>query len=719
MKSIARILTILLCCIPVVRGYADPVATTNGSNLTSFNPSNAGNNQWATMTNGRDSANGGGATADFGNCNSLILRCAQPKCANGGCTDMNVAGAIVMGCVTANKTCEKYGNDLISYMAAQLVANSTAKANAASSQQALAAAEMAQQQSQQQMAQMQQQMMMMQQQMADQAAASTRQMAEMQESMQRQNQQAIDNLAAAAAANAQQQTTTVSQEQAISNGVSTEVLLREQIAPKIETKIKDAELSLKALKEVMYNTFEYAGCDRLGNNCTGPKRVKRFKEYAMGFFEPYEEVADKLYEALETAMMVGVDVSDVLMLMNGSCNRWAKYVCGSIGGSAYEPVQYKSIDESNGEAPCSGSGKSLKGTRTRGGASCVPGQLVEAPDDAWCTFTTLVDSDTEDLVDIMLYPDTDSSSKTTTRLGCMSDAIGNMMGISRRAKKSASTIDLDTFERMITQDGSNMPRGALAENGVRSQYCVADDVAIADLQKWTKNKTLPKPKEMCINESELSKYIEKQASGDEDACSEECKNMKEEFKKNCYNACYACTVVWDGTWHKPQELNEDIAKADICTCKKIGGEQPVFEILNNNTFKCKYSKETCKDNLHANYENDECKLEEKSKCLATWGFWKYDNGSQKYKCDKSDPYTISQCSAIWGTGVYTNHLYKNEDKDTGEITFVCTGLEQACIDIGGKIEEGKCELPKEETDTKKMTKKFAIDGLLEKKGGKL
>ena len=80
MKNLSRILTTILCCAPLAyAGAAGQVATTSGHDLTIYNPSNANNNQWATLTNGRYD---GSSTAkvDFGNCNTLILRCAQPKC---------------------------------------------------------------------------------------------------------------------------------------------------------------------------------------------------------------------------------------------------------------------------------------------------------------------------------------------------------------------------------------------------------------------------------------------------------------------------------------------------------------------------------------------------------------------------------------------------------------------------------------------------------------
>ena len=129
MKNLSRILTTLLCFVPL--GYANAVgsvATNAGSNLTAFNPSNSYNNQWASATNGRyDNAPTTSTKVNFGNCNAVVLRCAQPKCKNGGCADASIASQIVAGCVNSNEKCKQYGDELVSFMAAQLVAESNVK----------------------------------------------------------------------------------------------------------------------------------------------------------------------------------------------------------------------------------------------------------------------------------------------------------------------------------------------------------------------------------------------------------------------------------------------------------------------------------------------------------------------------------------------------------------------------------------------------------------
>ena len=174
MKYFKRFLLLCLFFAPCVSGAQ--VATTAGSNLTAWNGTGtANNNNWNTLMNNRTLAGGaGGATADFGNCNSLILRCAQPKCS--ACTTMDIAKPVVEGCVNSNKDCKKHGAELVEYISAQIVANAAAKLQEQQLAAQQAAAQAAAAQNSQQMAQMQQQMAQMQQQMQAQNAQQMQQM---------------------------------------------------------------------------------------------------------------------------------------------------------------------------------------------------------------------------------------------------------------------------------------------------------------------------------------------------------------------------------------------------------------------------------------------------------------------------------------------------------------------------------------------------------------
>jgi hypothetical protein len=339
MKKLSRVLTVCLCSAPLLNFGAHAVVATNaGHNLTAYSPSNTYNNQWNTLVNGRADMAQPNARADFGNCNAIVMRCASPKCANGGCVDANVATAIVAGCVESNASCKQYGNELVSYMAAQLVANSTARANEQQAAANMAAQNAQSEQMAAQIAQMQsnmtQQMAQMQQQMAAQNAQTQRQLQDALAEQREQNAAAIENLTSAANTVNTVNTIPVStmdltatQTNAIDDGISAEILLRQQATGKIMTEIEDADVSLAEVKKSMSAAFEYAGCDSHGNNCSGPKRVKKFRELALDFIEPYDNVADKIYDALDDASLVGVDITPIYMMLSDSCKEWANFLC--------------------------------------------------------------------------------------------------------------------------------------------------------------------------------------------------------------------------------------------------------------------------------------------------------------------------------------------------------------------------------------------------------
>lgn len=492
MKPLYRILFCMMCLIPELAGGA-PVATTAGNNLTAYNPNNIGsinNNQWNSLMNGR-TGTGSGPVADFGNCNALILRCAQPKCASGGCTSMDVTIPIVNGCVMDNTTCKQYGNDLVQSIAAQIVANSNAKSSQAAQNAAAAAAA----QSSQQIAQMQQQMNM--------------QMQQMQQQMQMQNQETVAQLQAAleeqkqiAAAAQQQQinntqnttsaTTsglTTAQEEAAMRGIDSDILVREQISGEIMSKLENAETALKTLRDTMKDTFTYAGCDSNGDNCTGPKRVKVFKQKAMGFFDPYNDVLDELYDALITAQAVGVDITDIYMMLNGSCNVWGEYLCSELKTPIF--FMFGPITPTYNTSNCGSDGRSKPTMITRGGAACVPGHVIGVEDNPACTLNRTL-ADMEEVQNIWL--DAEKGASGTIRIGCASSALENS-AFFRNRKKQAS-VDIEILERIIEQDA---PSSAETE---KSSYCYVNDDDKDTLEKYTSLKKLPE--KVCATKSKES-----------------------------------------------------------------------------------------------------------------------------------------------------------------------------------------------------------------------
>lgn len=550
MKSLSRFLMFALALISV-GAYASPVATTVGSNLTAYNPGfgATNNNNWNILTNPR-SGSDSAPTADFGNCNALILRCAQPKCASGGCTSMDVTSAIVTGCVNSNDTCKQYGADLVNYISAQLVAQSTAKANQA----ATAASNAAAQQNNQQMQAMQQQMAALQQQIAENNA-------NMQAALDAQ-QQSTAQAIADAAANASKSSSaggansasgavtnvadapavTVAQQVALESGVSEDLLLREQISGEILSKIEDAEKNLNTLKQTMNLAFEYAGCDSRGDNCTGPKRVKKFKDLAGDFFDPYEDVLDDLYEAILLSQSVGVDVSNIYMMLNNSCERWAKYSCSKPMTTIPDPNDSRKnlyvwprYDSNNCNTT---TGKSVAGApigarqsinnnqeyisyntgSVRGGMECNIGQTIPPEDDTSCTMIQVLSGNSENEVARgYLYPD-EGDMGDMVRVGCASNALKGSWLF--RGKKQQASINIDTLRRIIEQDNAQISFNSRSNNDLKQReqlkYCALTESGYMNLQKYVGLRGLP-TKDICINERALNRNLDRVYVGESDS----------------------------------------------------------------------------------------------------------------------------------------------------------------------------------------------------------
>ena len=527
MKRISGFLLVALALCSAGARAASPVATTVGSNLTAYN-NNTGainNAMWNSYVNPRANSAATAPTADFGNCNAIILRCAQPKCTNGGCSTMEIARPIVSGCVQSNPSCEQYGTDLIEYISAQLVASSTASANQAAADAQVAAAQAAAQQSAQQMAAMQQQMSQMQQQMqqqsadtaaqiqaalAQQQAATTQAIADAASA----NQAAISNVAgqmqATNAASAAATTTntanlsagavdlSAAQQVAAASGISADLLAREQIAGQILTKIENAEVALKSAKAAMETAFAYAGCNSTGSNCTGPKRVSTFKNKAMQFFDPYNDVLDEVYDALILAQSVGVDITDIYMMLNGTCNAWGQYLCAEG-----QVMHYNSKNCPDGKSVA----VETNGGTVFGGADCKIGQVVPMSDGG-CQLIQVLQDDA-DVQRNWLYPETGDGG-VQVRVGCASEILDNSALF--RNRRSQASIDIETLQRIIEQDAPS----AYGRNGVFGgtttpekdglPYCKLTDSTYRDLQKIASLKDLPD--KVCVTETEMKRIAD-------------------------------------------------------------------------------------------------------------------------------------------------------------------------------------------------------------------
>lgn len=515
---LVSVLALVTCAV-----IAAPVPSTVGDNLTAYN-NNMGavnNAQWNTYTNPRSNSalTGGGTTptADFGNCNALILRCAQPKCANGGCSTMDIARPIVTGCVQSNETCSKYGTDLIEFISAQLVSDANAAAQAAQANAQIAAANAAAQQSNQQMQQMQQQMQQMQQQMQQQSADTAAQIQAALAQQQAATEQAIANATSAntaalnsvtaqmqqsraqsaASTTATTATTgelTAAQQVAAQSGVSAELLAREQISGQILSEIENAEDSLKNAYAAFEDARTYAGCDSSGANCTGPKRVSTFKNKASAFFDPYNDVLNDVYDALLLAQSVGVDISNIYMMLSGTCSVWGQYLCGPG-----QPMTYTKITCPDGiSMPVS-----ENGTSVYGGQKCTPGQIVPESDNG-CHMIRLL-SNNDEIRSGWLWPENSEESGSQVRIGCVSDMLDNSPLFSNMRRQA--DIDIDTLRRMIDQDspavfGSNR----FNENGTTPKedgviYCAVTPDTWDVLQNAASSGNLPDT--VCVTDSQM------------------------------------------------------------------------------------------------------------------------------------------------------------------------------------------------------------------------
>ncbi len=493
MKKIAKFLLAVVSFAPVAAFGAGPVATTAGSNLTAYNGNmgSVAGNQWNNATNAR--GNIPVAKADYGNCNALMLRCASPKCSGGGCSDLEVAKSIATGCVNSNSTCKKHGDALIAFIAGQLVSDSVAAANKQASDAAAAQA-----QSAEQIAQMQQQMQMQMQQMQEQNNA---QIASLQSALEESQRATTEAVNAAAQAAAQQTVSiapvvdagtglTTTQEVAAKSGVSEDVITRATISGQILTSMDGVESSLNALKTTMRDVFRYAQCNEVnGNNCQGPKRVKKFREVARTFIDPYYAVERNLESALERAQSVGVDMGNIYMFFSGSCHRWAEFICRY---ATEELPKYSSTSCVDGiSKPDKANGIIGKGL------ACSKDMIAPPEDVVGCVVNKNLDNTNyDDFNQRVLNPEnTDDGS---IRVGC-ADSFGSVFKHRRgNGSGSSNSIDIELLEIMINQDeaGNEYGKKNCSEGSGSSCYCGPTEgggqAQLANLKKIVLAKNLGK-----------------------------------------------------------------------------------------------------------------------------------------------------------------------------------------------------------------------------------
>lgn len=583
MRTFIKIFSTLFLCAPFAVAAA-PIAQTAGSNLTQYNGSMGSvvGNQWNNATNPRNNAASPEATADFKNCNSLILRCASPKCSGGGCVSMDVAKSIVAGCVNSNDTCKKHGDALIDAIAGQLVADSVAEQNrqAANAAAATAAAEQNNAALQQQLASMQQQMASMQQQNSAQIDSLQQQLAE----SQRSNQDAISAAAAAASAQVQAQAAqanpgtglTAAQEAAAKSGVSDEVIARATITGQILTGMEGVDSALNNLKTTMRDAFRYAKCNEVnGNNCSAPKRVAKFRELANKFMEPYDALADNLDDALFTAQSVGVDLGNIYMFFSGSCNRWAEYVCRGnyeeictgTGDNKVCTSNWPVYSTSTDNTVTVPSGriidscdkttkKSKSGSGVRGGHDCADGMVIPPEDLIACTPNKYLDLSDEAIPEKILNPD--ASSTGSVRIGCASDSINN--GILRRRRsssKSASGIDIDLLEILLNQkEPGNKYIKSGDQNADQVPYSVEDLTTSYCAPNTSTDTTLRKLRDATISKSLGNNCCDTFVNENKYKCDSSCYKLEEDVAYVNSDFALCDTHAWNARFKDNDEIKK-------------------------------------------------------------------------------------------------------------------------------------------------------------------
>ncbi len=692
MKNLSRILSVILCFAPLtVVNAAGPVATTAGSNLTAYNPSNAYNNQWANLSNGRyDSANAPSAKADFGNCNALVLRCAQPKCSNGGCADASVASAIVTGCVQSNSSCKQYGDDLVQYMTAQLVASSNAKINEQNFAAQQAAAAAAAQQSEQQMQQMQYQMQQMQAQMAQQAAESQQQLQTALAEQAAQNAAALESMKSAATEAAKETEAGITQYQqdAIDRGVSADIIERQKIAGQIMTEIENAEVSLKEMKVAMNNAFEYAGCDARGNNCGGtgnnkPKRIKKWRELATEFLEPYDNVIDKISDGLELAQLVGIDLSQIYMMLNDSCNRWGQYACpymtdGEIdynfdeSGKKTDPrvcpkgthSSYSDVDQEAYNKCVSENIKNVVSTnktqtenierncrlksmriKNASGAGCKPCTLLKVLTEADEVYQGWIEAE-------------NTSENNTTVVACVSGVLNSskLFARSARKKNGSGLIDIDKLDTWLNQVEPSKKYGSIEP----WEYCDASAVK-PKLEKSAISKSVS-DKDLCVVGAENG-YSYSNSPDESEYC-------------GYINSMYAICDV------HPYNNGEKVAgakRSDSNDCTAEGNSQQILWAEKENGI-CKVKH--CMEGYNPCDGDKKC-------CQATdEDQWKpgkngnvtsYDKSLEAYRAHLSEMYGDTKEIIALKTTVVSQQMYKQYEYLNATLRRLKTQLEKATL----------------------------------------
>ena len=354
----------------------------------------------------------------------------------------------------------------------------------------------------------------------------------------------------------------------------------------------------------MQNIFDYAGCDRNANSCRGPKRVAAFKEKANQFFDPYETVLNEIYDALILAQTLGVDITDIYMMLNGSCNVWGKYLC--------EPC-----NPANGAHEI---GNGVVHACSRNGSKSNDDWFYEVAKDCKdnsnckvasvqhkCTLMQMLNNGDEVQQN---WLDMDAGSSGGIRVACASDALENSKLFKNR--KKAATIDIETLQRIIDQDAPTVIR---SQDDARDalKYCSVDDNDVAKLQLLAQKKALTST-----------------GGGWGKVCVEDKKSQM--YPKGVYAASImymSCTqrsdAITEGNCPDPQKNNES-KEGCIKRLKKEALDKCKEQILKD--------EKNCKDS-YGEYRRSGSSDDEEGKCICDWPNSKIKGNSE---CGCEDGY---------------------------------------------------------------------------------
>jgi hypothetical protein len=216
---------------------------------------------------------------------------------------------------------------------------------------------------------------------------------------------------------------------------------------------------------------------------------------------------------------VGVDVSDVLMMLSGACNKWGKYMCTGEEEDENNAKVVKHVPKLYESGNCkegrSVAGDVLEGGETnyvRGGFECRIGQAVPPQDDIRCTRIGLIDNDSssEDGVQREWLNEAYDGDKFI-RVGCASSVLDTIAVFGGRKNKLNKAMGLDVLERIILQDAPEYAGsskygnvGGDAEYS-RTKYCAMTENGYNNLHNAVVNKKLPN--KICVKYDSLERSI--------------------------------------------------------------------------------------------------------------------------------------------------------------------------------------------------------------------